>query len=1360
MTVRPPGAADAKVRIAWSNQPAIPLDGSRDHLPTTAGQRRLWLLDQIISNPEVYNVYFLLRLRGRVNALALQRSLATVVARHAALRTRLVNVEGILSQLVEPPSSVESPVIDLRAHPASERFEDVRERVHTDSKRRFDLASGNLWTVQLYLLEEEESLLWVNFHHSIMDGWAVSIFFRELSQCYEAFCVGREPSLSILPIQFGDFAAWQREYAKTPEFQHQLEGWKTRLNLPLPPLDLPVSKTRPTSQTFLGATHKFAFPSELVVAIDELARRELASRFLVGLAAFQSIMHRYTRQEDLLIGVPVANRQRPETREIIGFFTNTLVFRTNLGGNPTFRNLLARTRRTRDEAFTGSDIDLESLVEAIQPAHDPSRQPFFQVVFQYQNIAITPDRIGSHTAEVVPVHNGTAMFDLRMVLEDSSDGGLWGWIEFNTALFDSPVIERLANHYLTFLQAACTEPDKTIGELPLLTLSEREQLVIGWNNTLGQYPMDLCIHQLFEEQVRRQPDAVAVIANGRKWTFRQLNEKANQLARHLQSQGVGPGTFVGVCLKRSPEMMTAILAVLKGGSAYVPLDSVYPRDRLAFMLGDTKAAVVLTEQSLIERLPEGAAQYLCLDLIGTELDRLDTENLGPVSTPDDRCYVIYTSGSTGRPKGVVLRHRAVVNTLDWVNTTFGVGPSDRVLFVTSLSFDLSVYDIFGVLGAGGSVRVADEEELRDPVELMRILRTEPITIWDSAPAALQQLAPFFAQDRGGQLRLVMLSGDWIPVSLPNLVRAAFPQSKVMSLGGATEAAIWSNWYPIGHVDPSWPSIPYGKPIRNARYHILDDRLQPVPVGVPGELHIGGLVLADGYLNRPELTAERFIPDHLTPTSPPELGLPNAPRLYKTGDLARYFPDGNIEFLGRIDQQVKVRGYRVELGEIETVLAQHPAVREVVVKNHRDDAGHVYLVAYLVLRPSLALNSAELAKYLKAKLPEYMVPSQFMVLESLPLTPNGKLDRAALTPPELVVTKSETEFKLPTNDAERALQAIWEEVLKVRPISVTDSFYDLGGHSLMAAVLMARVESQLGHRLPLELLFSTPTVRGLATLIQRKLELGRGCLVPLQTEGIKPALFLIAGAGGHVFAFHQFARLLGSDQPTYGLKAVGVDGSEHPLESMKEIASRYLKEILHSRPNGPFIIGGYSIGAIIAFELALQLRAAGMEVPRVIVFDMLAPGYPRKPALPRRTWSHLVRFVMSRGKIAYLKDRYRRLRGRVLGLLNLHRLDAPGVPGMDVVPQENLKRVWGALTKAHEHYWPSGMYDGRVVLFASNTPEDWPGCVFDDDAKGWSRWTTGGVEIHTVHAGHLEMFHESNQRVIAALLREAIAKIGK
>jgi amino acid adenylation domain-containing protein len=1374
-----------------TNEPGIPRRGLYERAPATSGQRRIWFLDQLISDPAVYNVHRLIRIRGDLDVGALREALHGLAARHEALRTHFAVRDGIPEQIIGPPGPIELALHNLTELPPEEREEQAIEEARAEVRRGFSLEKGPLWRARLWRLGDEEFLFLFAAHHTVTDGWSMTVLFRDLEVLYRSAEGGWPLPLPPLAIQFGDYAAWERDRLDGDQYRMQLDYWTKKLAAPVGTLQLPFSRPRPRTQTFRGAILSFDIPDALTAAIDALARRESATRFQVALAAFEALLFRYSGQEDVVLGTAVANRGRAELESLTGFFVNTLVLRTNLGGDPTFRELLGRVRDTTFGAFAHQEVPFEALIEELRPPRDPSRQPFFQVVFLYQNMPAIPDTFGPHRLEAIPLHNGTSMFDLRLVLEDKPSGGLWAWIEYNTDLFYAGAIERLAGHFLTLLEGACFMPETPVSELPLLTAAERYQILLDWNNTAGAYPSERCIQELFEEQVRQAPDATAVVAHGQAWTYRTLNERANRLARLLRARGVGPGTLVGVCLQRSADMVTAVLAVLKAGGAYVPLDPAYPKDRLAFMLEDTKAPIVLTQARVLERLPEEVSQCLCLDRLDDELGRYSGTDLERLSGPDDLAYVIYTSGSTGRPKGVMLRHRPVVNVLDWVNTTFRVCPSDRLLFVTSLSFDLSVYDLFGVLAAGASVRIAVESELRDPASLLHILRTEPITIWDSAPAALQQLVPFFGKSeirntksekdadvsdfrfRVSELRLVLLSGDWIPVSLPDQVRGAFPHANIVSLGGATEAAIWSNWYPIGSVDASWPSIPYGKPIRNARYHILDKCLQPVPIGVPGELHIGGAVLADGYLNRPELSAERFI---LDPFVNAERGTRNAeqdrlevprsalraPRLYKTGDLARYLPDGNIELLGRIDEQVKVRGFRVEVGEIEAVLTQHPAVREAVVRPFRDASGHVYLTAYVVGRDGRKPEPAELARQLQAQLPEHMIPAHFMVLEALPLTPNGKVDRSALQAPDHAASKSAAEYVPPAGDAERALQTVWQEVLNVHPVGVTDNFYDLGGHSLLAAVLMARIETQLGHRLPLEALFESPTVRGLAARIQRQLELSSGVLVPLQTAGTQPPLFLIAGAGGHVFAFHKFARALGPDFPVYGMKSIGVDGSESPLDRIEDIAERYFREITAAVPQGPYVLGGYSVGGLVAFELALRLRAAGRDVSRLLIFDLMAPGYPRPLPLYKRLGIHLWNFLRSsrRQKWRYLRDRWLGVRERLLFKLNLHRLEAPHVPGMDSVPQERLKRVWGGLLRARWSYWPSQRFEGKIVLVTSHRPPEWAATVLDDPHYGWGRWTTQPIELRTVPADHLGIFDDRNLEFVTTHVRQAIMETSR
>ncbi|HEX3151861.1 MAG TPA: amino acid adenylation domain-containing protein [Gemmataceae bacterium] len=1330
----------------------VPIDGLRVRFPATAAQRRLWILDHILPNPEVYNVGFLIRIQGQLELEPLRAAFERVEERHEAMRVHFETEHGLPVQVIAASKPFELPFVDLRDKPESERRTIATTESTACLSARIPLTAERLYRVKLYRTGSDEYLLWINMHHTITDGWSWGVFFKDMEAYYEAAKAGAAPRIRPLPIQYGDYATWEVGTRKTQAFRDQLEYWKKTLAPPVPTLDLPFARPRPVWQTFKGAMFKFDVPKKLVGAVDKLSRQESVTRFMVGLAAFQTVLGRYTGADNLLLGTPVANRNRGETEPLVGLFVNTVVLRTDISGDPTFRELLERVRQTRLGAFAHQDVSLESLIEELRPGRDTSRQAFFQAAFYYQNVNIIPERFARMKVSTLPVHNGTSMFDLRLVLEDGPFGGLWGWIEYNTDLFEESHIRQLVGHFLTVLEAAAANPTTPISKLPLLTPAERQRIVAEWNQTVADYPKADCLPDGFARRAADLPNAPALICNGKAISYRQLQERSNRLAHFLKGRGVKSGDLVGVCLKRSADMIAAVLAVTKIGAAYVPLDSSYPRDRLAFMLEDTNAAVLLTQSALLDRLPDVGDRLVNINEIEAELSKQSTSDLEKTHTADSIAYVIYTSGSTGKPKGVVVRHRAALNTIDWVNRTFGVTSKDRLLFVTSLSFDLSVYDIFGVLGAGGCLRMTDEQELKDPARLADILRTDHITMWDSAPAALQQLVPFFSRGTPSHdLKLVMLSGDWIPVTLPDQVRSAFPNAKVMALGGATEAAIWSNWFPVDKVDPAWPSIPYGKPIRNARYHVLDKNLQPTPVGVPGELHIGGLCLAEGYLNRPELTAERFIAD---PFAPGE-------RLYKTGDLARYMPDGNLEFLGRIDHQVKVRGFRVEMGEIETALGQHPAVRDSVVKPFRDDSGNVSLAAYVVRKSPV--ETSDLAKHLRAGLPDYMVPAAFVYLDVLPLTPNGKVDRAALPVPDApAAAAAATAYVPPANDAERALQSLWEEVLNTRPVSMTTRFEDLGGHSLLAAQLIARIESRLGHKIPLETLFTAPTIRELASMIQRKLEVGKGSLVPLNVEGNQPPLFLIAGAGGHVFTFHKFARLLGNEFPAYGMKAIGVDGSEPPLDRVEPIAERYIEEILKARPRGPFVLSGYSVGGLMAFEIALLMQKRGIDVARVVLFDTHAPGYPRRLPWPIRMGIHFKNFLTRPGehKWRYAAERFKNLRHRVLAAMGLGHLDLPVQALVGGLSDQTLKMVWAALERARLRYWPSGQFNGQVVLVRSGEHEKWAATRLNDPLKGWARWTTQPVQVVEVPVGHMEIFSEENMDRLVTQMRDVIRSARK
>lgn len=1130
-----------------------------------------------------------------------------------------------------------------------------------------------------------------------------------------------------------------------------LEHWKQRLAGAAPAVLPPYSKTQRKPPHAAPSSYDFQITPPISNAVARTANEAGVTPSDIYFAAFAVLLFRYSAQTDLCIGTAAADIAA-------NGFNNTLPIRVDLGGEPTFREVVGRVSQAMADVVRHADFSLQRIYDALRPGLAPDADPLFRTAFAYQ----TDNRTS----------RGQTKCDLSLRITDSV-GGVVADIEYNNELYQKADARRIAGHYLTLIDQAALHPEMLVSQLPLLGLDEYRQIVCEWNLTAGPYPADVCIQQQFEERARECPDHIAIIAGGREFSFRELDERANRLAHFLLGQGLLPGSFTGVCLSRSEEMIVAVLAVLKAGGAYLPLDATYPKDRLGFMLQEAGTALVLTQSSLLDRLPNVATpvddapprRYLCLDCLGDEREKQSCQPPAQPARPDAPAYVIFTSGSTGRPKGVVLRHGPVANVLDWANETFDVSASDRILFITSLSFDLSVYDIFGVLGAGASVRIANEEELRDPTALLDILKTEPITIWNSAPAALSQLSPFFEScgpaDGNGNgrmpaaLRLVMLSGDWIPVQLPDQVSGEFPRARVVGLGGATEAAIWSNWYPIERVDPSWTSIPYGKPIRNARYHILDAHLQPVPVGVSGELHIGGPVLADGYLQRRELTAQRFIVDPFAATTT-DLNWPRGDKLYKTGDLARYLPDGNIELLGRIDNQVKVRGFRAEVGEIEAALSQQVGVQHAIVKPHRDASGQNYLVAYVVAQAGRSLEGVRLIQTLHKTLPEYMVPSQVVFLDALPLTQNGKVDRAVLAAPNLEAGRTtERECIPPASDAERALLAIWEEILGIHPIGVTDDFHTLGGHSLLAASVMAMVESRLGHRIPIEVLLNKATVRGLAEVITGKLEMGGGVLVPLHTGGSHPPLFMIAGAGGHVFAFHAFARRLGPQFNVYGMRAVGIDGTEPPLDSVPEIAARYLDEIRAACPNGPYVLGGYSVGGIIAFELAQQMQAAAMEVSRVVIFDLPAPGYPKLLPLWHRLYLHCRKILKMdwQGKRTYLRERIEKLHLRIFH--GRYAVSPEEVPGIDIIPAARVHAVLSRLLKAWSNYWPQKPFDGQLVMVSSTIPVDWLGSVFDDPCKGWSRWTTRPLKLYQVDAPHTEFFNGKYVEQVERHIREVL-----
>ncbi|HEX7184605.1 MAG TPA: amino acid adenylation domain-containing protein [Thermoanaerobaculia bacterium] len=1076
--------------------------------PLSFAQERLWFLARLEPESPFYNIPAALRLRGRLDVPALARSLAEIRRRHSVLRAVFAASTAGPAQRITPLSPAALPVADLSGLGAGTRRAEAARLAAEEARRPFDLESRPPLRAALLALSGDEHLLLLTLHHVVADGWSLGVLTRELSALYAAFLQGGAPPLPDPPIQYTDFARWQREHLRGEVLEEQLAYWRQRLAGAPVLLELPTDRPRPPVMRFRGGRVPVALGTELSGALTALGRRHGATPFMALTAGFAALLSRGSGLSDLPVGSVVAGRTRPECEELIGLFVNTLVLRADLAGDPGFGEILARVRRVTLEALDHQDVPFEKLVQELQPERSLAHSPLFQVMVMLVEAAWQPFELPGLTLAFELPESGTVKFDLNLALAHE-DGRLAGALAYNSDLFDATTAARMAGHLETLLQGVLENPGRPLSELPLLTAAERHQALYEWNDTGEGRTAGLCLHDLFLAQAKRDPQAAALVFAGRTVSYGELARRAGRLARRLRSLGVRPGALVAVHLERGPEMVVALLGILQAGGAYVPLSASFPEERIRFILATMEIAHLITEEPPAGRITPPAAAHRVL----LPLPEGEDEEPGPppVSAgPDDLAYIIFTSGSTGTPKGVMVRHQPAVDLVAWVNRMFGIGPSDRVLFVTSPAFDLSVYDVFGLLAAGGSIRIASAEEVRDPARLARILAEEPVTFWDSAPAALQQAAPFLpaAPLPSARLRLAFLSGDWVPVGLPGRVRQAFPQTQVVSLGGATEATVWSNYHLVREVPPHWTSIPYGRPIANARYHVLDPGLGLCPAGVPGDLYIGGGCLSAGYANDPALTAGKYLPD-------PFSGEPGA-RLYRTGDRARHWADGTLEFLGRSDTQVKVRGFRIELGEIEAALTAHPAVREAVVLVREDKAGDQRLVACVIPEEGEpALTLAELRRFLRARLPDYMLPSELALRDAWPVTPTGKLDRRALLqrpPSQAGRETARAAGEPPRTGIERTIAAIWSAVIGREEIDAHENFFDLGGHSLLMIEVQTRLREALGREVAIVDLFRYPTVAALAEFLEGTGAAPRPAAAPSPRPATSSAIAIVGMAG--------------------------------------------------------------------------------------------------------------------------------------------------------------------------------------------------------------------------------------------------------
>ncbi|MGK7878448.1 MAG: amino acid adenylation domain-containing protein, partial [Xenococcaceae cyanobacterium] len=1059
--------------------PILPVPQDKD-LPLSFAQQRLWFLGQLEPGSSAYNMPAVYRLTGQLNITVLEQSLNEIIRRHEVLRTTFPAVDGQPSQAIAPSVTLTLPTIDLREHPETEREAIAQQLANEEAQQPFNLATGPLFRVKPLRLAGAEYVLLLNMHHIISDGWSFDIFFRELEALYTAFSNDQPSPLPELPIQYADFAYWQRQWLQGEVLESQLNYWKQQLSGSLPLLQLPTDYPRPPIQTYQGAYQSLELSLDLTEALKTLSQQEGATLFTTLLAAFQTLLSRYSGQEDIIIGTPVAGRNQVETEGLIGFFINSLAIRTNLSGNPSFRQLLSQVREVTLGAYDHQDLPLEKLIEELNPERDLSRSPLFQVMFAFQNTPSQPRELLGLTITPLEVHNGTSKFDLTLDLRETSEG-IKGGIEYNTDLFKAETITRILGHFQTFLESIVANPEQRLWDLPILTAAERHQLLVEWNNTQNNYSNNTCIHQLFDAQVEQTPDAIAVVFENQQLTYRELNRRANQLAHHLQALGVRPEVLVGICVERSLEMVVGLLGILKAGGAYVPLDPGYPQERLAYMLSDSQVPVLLTQKQLVVGLPNHQACVVCLDTDWRKISQKSEENPVCGVKPENLAYVIYTSGSTGKPKGVQIIHRGVVNFLNSMSSQPGLTTQDILLAITSLSFDIAALELFLPISMGARIVLVSREVASDGSQLLARLTSSGATVMQGTPATWCMLLAAGSKD--SYPLKILCGGEALPRELASQLLER--GSSLWNLYGPTETTIWSTAYKVNasrlvtRIENAPECI--GRPIANTQVYILDQHLQPVPIGVPGELYIGGDGLARGYLNRPELTAEKFI-------SNPFSDEPGS-HLYKTGDLARYLPDGNIEFLGRIDNQVKIRGFRIELGEIEAVLTQHSEVQQAVVIVREDEHGNKHLVAYVVPNNQFLIPSPEsqipsqLCHFLKQKLPDYMIPSAYILLDTLLLTPNGKIDRCALPEPDPLRLNLESAFVAPSTSVEQQIADIWTQFLKLDTVGIHDNFFELGGHSLLATQIISRLRQAFGRELPLKILFEAPTVSELSDRIE-------------------------------------------------------------------------------------------------------------------------------------------------------------------------------------------------------------------------------------------------------------------------------------
>ncbi len=1331
------------------------LASDQKFLPLSPGQKRLWFVENFEPGNRAYNMPFEYSIKGDLDTVVLEKSIAELIWRHESLRTIITTVEGEPVQRIVEPTTFKLNVENLENLPDEERKRVAENNSDANDQHLFNLEKGPLFICKLLKYSSDNWLFLFNMHHSVTDGWSVKVFLNELGLIYTSLKNNEKASLPALPIAYTDFANWQNEWLKGEECKKELDFWILELKGAPDILQLPMDFQRPKNQTYDGDEVQFTIDGNLTEQLQQFSQKLNGSMFITLLSIFNTLISRYISQEEFLIGIPIAGRNYEERESLVGMVINNFPLRITPLENMTFPELYEQCRQKFFSAFENQELPLDRIIEELRVARTANISPLFQVMFNYLEMFDEVTSLDTAKMELVDKRRHISQYDLTLHIYETNKT-LNCVLEYNTNLFKRSRIESMAGHFQQILLSLMDQPDQKLKKISLVTDQEKELILGHWNNTIVDFPKEKCIYQLFEEQVLKTPDAIAISDDKKRVTYSQLNEKANKLSRYLHRLGAVEGSLVAICIERSTDLLVCLLAIQKAGCTYIPLDPIYPKDRLALILEDGNPAILLTEKKLLDNLPETDAINVFVEEEETYLNE-SGENPDYKVNPGMVAYLIYTSGSTGKPKGVQIQHRALVNFLASMAKKPGITSRDVLLAVTTISFDIAGLEMYLPIICGATIFVASQETSMNPELLIRKIEENKATILQATPVTFRMLNS--AEWTGSKRLKILCGGEAMPKELAfDLVQKC---GELWNMYGPTETTVWSTVEKVV-VDEKDKTgyINLGKPIDNTFIYVLNSEFQPVPVGYPGELFIGGDGLAKGYFNLPEMTREKFLPDPFS-SRPGD-------RMYRTGDLVQQTDEGKLEFLNRVDSQVKIRGFRIELGEIESAMTQYPTISDNVVLVREDAPGDKKLVAYIVKRENQETDLPELRQFLRTKIPDYMVPTAFVFIDQFPLTPNGKIDRKALPAPLDSGQENTKDYIEPKTDTEKKLALIWVELLKLKRVGTDENFFEIGGHSMIAVTLMIRIEKELGIRLPLATLFDHSNIRDMAEFIDKKVEPARwGSLVPIRSKGSKPPLYLVHGAGLNLLLYTTIVSHLDPEQPVFGLQAKGLDGIDEPLNTIEGIAAYYNDEIRKIDKSGSYALAGFSMGGQIAYEMARQLLLMGQTVSFLGVFDTVSDNVSdrhlllgqriagRVDRLFNQVIWNAITFIKkpSSEKYDFIAYKMKSIRQRITK--NDYELKPEGVSeGKQSELPKYLHKVHQANFEALDRYILP-QYPGKMHLFRAL---DHTFYIKDPIAYGWPEYVKGGVVIMDIPGSHSRIFAPPNDKIFAEALQKCLDEI--